>query len=122
VSYASTVLGPLVVIGAVQINIDPTTGLPVIGGDTRVTTFNSLATSDPRVTQTTGEPPGGLNQLPGTNPNAPGNDDPGLPYNFDEVPRTGTLTSAYVIATWYNDAGEEVGWIDSSGSPSEWIG
>jgi len=94
VSYASTVLGPLVVIGAVQINIDPTTGLPVIGGDTRVTTFNSLATSDPRVTQTTGEPPGGLNQRPGTDPNAPGDDDPGLPYNFDEVPRTGPLNGS----------------------------
>lgn len=122
VSYASTVLGPLVVIGTVQINIDPRTGLPIVGGDSRVTSFGGVATTDQRVTQTTGEPPGGLNQEPGTDPNAPGNDDPGLPYNFNEVPRTGTLTSAYVIATWYNDAGEEVGWIDSSGSPSEWIG
>ena len=44
-----------------------------------------------RVTQTTGEPPGGLNQEPGTDPNAPGNADPGLPYNFVEVPKTGPL-------------------------------
>jgi len=121
ISYASSVLGPLVVIGTVQIYIDPKTGLPIVGGDVRVTSFGGLATEDQRVTQTTGEPPGGLNQEPGTDPNAPGNNDPGLPYNFDEVPRTGTLTSTYVISTWYNDAGEEVGWVNSSGSPTEWV-
>lgn len=44
-----------------------------------------------RVTQQTGEPPGGLNQLPGTDPNAPGNNDPGLPYDNVEVPETGPL-------------------------------
>lgn len=44
-----------------------------------------------RVTQQTGEPPYGKNQEPGTDPNAPGNDDPGLPYNMDLVPKTGPL-------------------------------
>jgi hypothetical protein len=66
---------------------DPSTGIPVIGGNNRITIDD-----DDRVTQTTGEPPGGLNERPGTDPNAPGNDDPGLPINFNEVPKTGPLT------------------------------
>lgn len=94
VSYASTVLGPISVVGTVQINIDPITGLPIIGGDTRVTSLNDLATVDKRVTQTTGEAPGSLNQRPGTDPNAPGDADPGLPYNFTEVPRSGPLNGS----------------------------
>jgi hypothetical protein len=66
--------------------VDSGTGIPVPGGDIRTTQGD-----DTRVTQQTGEPPGGLNQQPGTDPNAPGNDDPGLPYGFDEVPKTGPL-------------------------------
>jgi len=45
--------------------IDPTTGLPVPGGDSRITQNDQN-----RVTQSTGEPSGGNNQLPGTDPNA----------------------------------------------------
>ena len=48
-----------------QNTIDPITGLPVIGGNTRVT-----QTNETRVVQETGEPPLGLNPLPGTDPNA----------------------------------------------------
>lgn len=67
--------------------VDPITNIPIPGGDERVTQTNA-----PRVTQQTGEPPGGLNQTPGTDPNAPGNDDPGLPRGNDTVPETGPLT------------------------------
>lgn len=70
-----------------QNTVDPRTGIPVPGGDTRITQNN-----DDRVTQQTGEPPFGVNQEPGTDPNAPGNDDPGLPYGFNEIPKTGPLT------------------------------
>lgn len=70
--------------------VDPITGIPVPGGD------NILTQNDNNVvTQQTGEPPGGLNQEPGVipvNPSAPGNDDPGLPYDNDEIPNTGPLT------------------------------
>lgn len=66
--------------------VDPVTGIPVILGAVRVTQNGSI-----RVTQTTGEPPGGVNQQPGTDPNAPGDSDPGLPYGFTEVPKTGPL-------------------------------
>ena len=48
----------------------PSTGIPVPQGDTRVTTLDNVATNDTRVTQQTGEAPGGTNQLPGTDPNA----------------------------------------------------
>lgn len=69
-----------------QDTTDPVTGLPIPGTTMRIT-----ENDDNRVTQTTGEPPGGLNETPGTDPNAPGNDDPGLPYGFDDVPSTGPL-------------------------------
>jgi hypothetical protein len=70
-----------------QNTVDPTTGIPVINGNTRVTQNDSI-----RVTQQTGEPPGGLNTQPGTDPNAPGDNDPGLPYDNTTVPKTGPLT------------------------------
>ena len=76
----------MAVSGYVATSIDPTTGLPIIVGDTRIT-----QNDDTRVTQMTGEPPFGMNTEPGTDPNAPGNDDPGLPYGFNEVPKTGPL-------------------------------
>lgn len=63
------------------------TGIPVVNGDNRITQNDDI-----RVTQQTGEPPGGLNTQPGTNPNAPGDNDPGLPYDNTTVPETGPLT------------------------------
>jgi hypothetical protein len=50
--------------------IDPATGLPVVKGDTRVTSIDDEATNNTRVTQQTGQAPYGTNQLPGTDPNA----------------------------------------------------
>ena len=72
-----------------QNTVDPTTNIPVINGDTRITQNDEV-----RVTQQTGEPPNGLNQEPGTSITVPddiGGNDPGLPYNMDEVPETGSL-------------------------------
>lgn len=48
-----------------QNTVDFWTNIPVPGGDTRIT-----QNDDVRVTQQTGEPPNGTNQLPGTDPNA----------------------------------------------------
>lgn len=70
-----------------QNSVDPTTGLPVIGGNNRITQAD-----DNRVTQQTGEAPGGTNTQPGTDPNAPGNSNPGLPYDNTSVPNTGSLS------------------------------
>lgn len=66
--------------------VDPATGIPVIAGATRTT-----QTNDTRVVQETGAPDGSLNVLPGTDLNAPGNGNPGLPYDFTSVPQTGPL-------------------------------
>lgn len=48
-----------------QDTVDPTTGIPIPGNTLRIT-----ENDDYRVTQQTGEPPKGTNQLPGTDPNA----------------------------------------------------
>jgi len=50
--------------------VDPYTGIPVPRGDVRVTSRDDDPTVDKRVTQQTGEAPGGTNQQPGTDPNA----------------------------------------------------
>jgi hypothetical protein len=47
-----------------------TTGIPIQQGDTRVTTVDGNVPDQTRVTQQTGEAPGGTNQKPGTDPNA----------------------------------------------------
>lgn len=70
-----------------QNTVDFWTGIPIPEGDTRITQNGKV-----RSTQQTGEPPGGLNTEPGTDPNAPGNSDPGLPYDNVEVPKTGPLS------------------------------
>lgn len=70
-----------------QNTVNAKTGIPVPGGDVRIT-----EDSNTRVVQQTGEPPNGLNVMPGTDANAPGNDDPGLPYDNTTVPKTGPLT------------------------------
>lgn len=70
-----------------QNTIDPTTGIPVILGDVRTTMDGSI-----RVTQTTGEAPGGRNEEPGTSTLPPNPTDPGLPWGFTEVPKTGPLS------------------------------
>lgn len=70
-----------------QDTVDFWTGIPIPGNDGRIT-----QNDDTRVTQQTGAPSGSLNEQPGTDPNAPGNDDPGLPYNNTDVPETGPLT------------------------------
>jgi hypothetical protein len=72
-----------------QNTIDPVTGLPIIGGNTRVTEDGAT-----RVTQQTGEPPYGLNEQPGTSIDVPddlGGLSPGLPYGNTSVPKTGPL-------------------------------
>lgn len=75
-----------------QDTVDPRTGIPIPGVTMRIT-----ENDDNRVTQQTGEPPGGLNKRPGTDPNAPGNDDPGLPYDNTTVPLTGPLSPPFVV-------------------------
>ncbi len=69
-----------------QDTVNAATGIPVPGQTKRITQDDNN-----RVTQQTGAPSGSLNQEPGTDPNAPGNSSPGLPYDNIDVPETGPL-------------------------------
>ena len=77
--------------------VNALTGIPVPDGPMRETQDGSL-----RTIQQTGAPLGSLNPLPGTDPNAPGDTNPGLPYDNTEVPATGPIiqdTTAVVVLT-----------------------
>lgn len=79
------------------------TGIPVPGGDIRITQTNLQ-----RVTQQTGFANGSLNNLPGTDLNAPGNDNPGLPYGSTTVPEAGFY---YTLGNPWDDS---VPWNDNA--------
>jgi hypothetical protein len=105
--------------------VNAQTGIPVPGGDTRITQSN-----DNRVTQQTGEAPGGLNQLPGTDWNAPAviynGTQIGLPYNNTSVPYTGPLYPPYnYVVQWNNqwNFGILTGsyWTNNVGAFVSWI-
>lgn len=65
---------------------DPITNIPIIGGNVRITQDGNV-----RVTQTTGEPFGGLNTAPGSLTPAPPGQSITLPYGFVSIPLTGPL-------------------------------
>ncbi len=67
-------------------SVNAKTGIAVPGGDVR-----GLMDGGNRVVQQTGFANGSLNERPGTDPNAPGDNDPGLPYGNVDVPETGPL-------------------------------
>ena len=82
--------------------VNQQTGIPVPGGDTRITQDDR-----DRVTQQTGEPPGGLNQLPGTDWNVPAVEyngtEIGVPYNNTSVPFTGPLYPPWNYTVQWNN-------------------
>lgn len=100
-----------------QDTVNAATGIPVPGTTRRITQADDF-----RVTQQTGEPPGGLNVAPGTDPIVPdaaGGNDPGLPYQNVDVPLTGPLYSEnYVV--WYNSSGSPISWVNDFGDVVEW--
>lgn len=67
-------------------HVDLRTGITVPDSENRI-----LMNDSDRVTQQTGFADGSLNEQPGTDPNAPGDNDPGLPYNNTTVPETGPI-------------------------------
>lgn len=90
-----------------QNTVDPNTGIPVPGGDTRITQDDGT-----RVVQETGEPPYGLNEFPGTILDYPGNGDGeiGLPYGFEGIPETGPLPGVN-YAVWLNYSVNPLYWM-----------
>lgn len=103
-----------------QNTVDSVTGIPIPGTTQRATQNNDL-----RVTQQTGEPSGGFNRAPGTDPLAPGDDDPGLPYDNTSVPLTGPLTPNTYQVNWvdvanWNFLGSNIFWANASGERTYW--
>lgn len=72
------------------------TGIPI--PDT--TDIRETENGNLRVTQQTGFANGSLNDYPGTDANAPGNDDPGLPLDNVDVPRAGLYPDAQNYAPY----------------------
>lgn len=104
-----------------QNTVDPRTGLPIPGADVRITQDDNT-----RVTQQTGEPPGGLNEFPGTILGQPGNGDIGVgigvPYNTDYVPYTGVLPGVnYVIWTGSPNIEQPMYWVNDNGVQSPFV-
>jgi len=101
--------------------VNARTGIPVPGGDTRIT-----QDGDTRVTQQTGEPPGGLNEFPGTILNQPGNGDIGVgigvPYDNDSIPHTGILPGVnYVFWTGSNIIKQPLYWVNDGDDQLFWV-
>lgn len=95
--------------------VDPVTGIPIHGGDRRITEDDNN-----RVTQQTGEPPNGLNIMPGSLLNEVDYGNPNLPYGNTSIPQTGWLPGVnYVI--WANDAVIQTGWYNDQGELVTWI-
>lgn len=65
---------------------DPLTGIPVVLGLVMTTLTGTYMSTCP-----TGAARGNRNMFPGTDINAPGDSDPGLPYGFTSVPSIGTI-------------------------------
>ena len=100
-------------------SVDFWTGLPIPGGDTRITQDDNV-----RSTQITGEPPGGLDNTPGTSFLVPGNDllgpDQGLPCGFDQIPQTGPLPPYLISVNWVPASGSPVNWVNNFGGVVGW--
>ena len=95
--------------------VDPVTGIPVIGGDTRVTQDGAE-----RVPQQTGEPPNGLNIMPGSILTAVDYGNPTLPYGNTSIPKTGWMPGVnYII--WDNGALIQTGWYNENGELVTWL-
>lgn len=101
-----------------QNTVDPKTGIPIPGTTARIT-----ENDDFRVTQQTGGAVGSLNVEPGTDPNAPGDSNPGLPYNNTSVPRTGYLSPPWFgFVSWENLTGDTLFWINNNFDAINWSG
>lgn len=98
-----------------QNTINPLTGIPIPGNTMRIT-----ENDDYRVTQTVGESPNGLTMYPGIDPNAPGANDPGLPYQFDQIPSTGPNVPVNPAVYWVNNLSQQIVWINQSNQAITW--
>lgn len=91
-----------------QNTIDFWTGLPVSGGDYRVT-----QNGNDRVTQQTGTAPGSRSIFPGVMYEVP--DDVGLPYGYEGAPNTGAIVEETQYVYWLGGTTGPM-WFTNSGN------
>jgi len=102
--------------------VDFFTGIPVATGDVRVTQNQNT-----RVTQQTGQAPGGRNLFPGVRFMVPGDGTDNVPYGSPGIPNSGLITEETRYSVWtntntnpmyfVNDQGFEMYW-NQDGNPS----
>lgn len=99
-----------------QNTVDFWTGIPVVQGDVRIT-----QSGETRVTQQTGEPPGGRSFQPGqVFMLVPNDDEIGLPYDNTEVPRVNALPPDIQQADWDNSGNDSVEWMNNLEQNVNW--
>lgn len=96
--------------------IDFFTGLPVATGATRITeNFNT------RVTQMTGQPPGGRNLFPGVRFMVPGDGTDNVPYGSPGVPNTGLIVEETRYSVWTNTLTNPMYFTNDQGFEMYWV-
>lgn len=95
--------------------IDFFTGLPVAVGATRITeNFNS------RVTQQTGQSPGGRNLFPGVRFMVPGDGTDNVPYGTPGVPNSGLIVEETRYSVWTNTLTNPMYFTNDQGFEMYW--
>jgi len=97
-----------------QNSIDFWTGIPIAGGDNRITmNYNN------RVTQHTGTAPGSKSIFPGVSYMVP-EDDTGLPCGFTGIPNTGIIVEELQHVYWLSDTTGPAYFSNADGFPMYW--
>jgi hypothetical protein len=96
-----------------QNTIDFWTGIPVNGGDNRIT-----QNDDNRVTQQTGTAPGSRSIFPGVMYQVP--DDVGLPYGYEGAPNTGNILEERTFTYWLGGSTGPMWWRNDDGFGMYW--
>lgn len=95
--------------------IDFFTGIPRSIGANRITQNN-----DTRVTQQTGEAPGGRNLFPGVQFMVPGDGTDNVPYGSPGVPNTGLITEETRYSVWTNSNTNPMYFTNDQGLEMYW--
>ena len=95
--------------------IDFFTGLPVASGATRIT-----ENYDTRVTQMTGQPPGGRNLFPGVRFMVPGDGTDNVPYGSPGVPNSGLIVEETRYSVWTNTLTNPMYFTNDQGFEMYW--
>lgn len=95
--------------------VDFFTGIPMQTGDTRIT-----QNYDNRVTQQTGQAPGGRNLFPGVRFMVPGDGTENVPYGTPGVPNSGLIVEETRYSVWTNSLTNPMYFVNDQGFEMYW--